>query len=159
MRFKRGIPIFALLLSNALLLSFCGCVTTPHGNIVTVSGPNWRVQQGQALWTPRKGAPQFGGDLVIATANGRAFVQFSKGPLTIVTAQLTPTHWLIRFPKKGQAWEGRRPAPTRTLWLYLANALAGKRLPRSLHFQHEPDGNWRLENSKTGEILEGFISS
>jgi hypothetical protein len=157
MRFKHA--ILAVALSPALLLFFCGCVTTPHGNLITVSGPNWHVQQGQALWTPRKGAPQFGGDLVIATQDDSAFVQFSKTPLTIVTAQLDRKHWQLSFPQMGKAYEGRRPAPSRTIWLYLAAALAGERLPSHLHFQQEGNGNWRLENDKTGEILEGFVSS
>jgi hypothetical protein len=157
MRFKHA--ILAVALSPALLVFFCGCVHTPHGNLVTVSGPQWHVQQGQALWTPKKGAPQFGGDLVVATQDGSAFVQFSKTPLTIVTAELDPKHWLLRIPQMGKAYEGHRPAPTRTLWLYLTDALAGKRLPRHLHFQQEGNGNWRMENDKTGEILEGFLSS
>jgi hypothetical protein len=157
MRLIRTILVFVL--SPALLLPFCGCVRTPHGNLVTVSGPQWHVQEGQGLWTPKKGAPQFGGDIVVATDDGSAFVQFSKTPLTIVTAQLDHKHWQLRFPQFGKAYEGRRPAPTRTIWLYLPEALAGKPLPKSFHFEQESNGNWRLENVKTGEILEGFLSS
>jgi hypothetical protein len=157
MRFKRGILWFTFL--SALLTFFCGCTTTPPQNLFTISGPDWHVQQGQALWTPRAGAPQFGGDIVLATNNGSSFVEFAKTPLTIVTAQLTPKRWLIRFPQNHQEWSGRRPAPPRTIWLYLADALAGKPLPKPLHFELKPDGNWRLDNVKTGEILEGFLSS
>jgi hypothetical protein len=157
MRFKRGILWFMFF--SALFSFFCGCATTPPQNLFTISGPDWHVQQGQALWTPRAGAPQFGGDIVLATNAGSSFVQFAKTPLTIVTAQLTPKRWLIRFPQNHQEWSGRRPAPTRTIWLYLADALAGKSLPKSLHFELKPDGNWRLDNIKTGEILEGFLSS
>ncbi|HUA65056.1 MAG TPA: hypothetical protein VME24_04355 [Alphaproteobacteria bacterium] len=157
MRFKHA--ILAIAISPVLVLFFCGCVSTPHGNLVTISGPNWHVQQGQALWTPKKGAPQFGGDIVIATQDGSSFVEFSKTPLTMVTAQLDRKHWQLRFPQMGKAYQGRRPAPSRTIWLYLAAALAGERLPNSLHFEQEGNGNWRLENVKTGEILEGFVSS
>lgn len=138
---------------------FCGCAITVPENLFTISGPGWQVEQGQALWTPRCGAPQFGGDLVLATdAHGRSFVQFNKTPLTIVTAQVSPDHWLLRFPQNGQKYAGHGRPPTRTVWPYLADALAGKSLPRPLHFEQEPNGNWRLENVKTGEILEGFLS-
>jgi hypothetical protein len=158
MRSKRGILWF--LLFPALLTLICGCATTiPPQNLVTVSGPDWHVQQGQGLWTPRTGAPQFGGDIVFATNNDSSFVEFAKTPLTIVKAQVTPTHWLLSFPQNHQSWYGRHPAPARTIWLYLADALAGKPLPKSLHFEQKSDGNWRLENVKTGEILEGFLSS
>jgi hypothetical protein len=140
-------------------LFFTGCATTPE-NLFTVSGPGWTVQQGQALWTPRSGAPQLGGDLVLATdANGRALVQFEKMPLSLVTAQVTPELWAIHFPQGGGFWKGHQPAPTRTIWLYLPAAIAGKPLPEPLKFEQKPDGNWRLENPKTGEILEGFLSS
>ena len=137
---------------------FCGCQTVPQ-NLFTISGPGWHIQQGQALWTPKRGAPQFGGDLILATdANGRSLAQFDKTPLTIVTAQITPGHWLLRFPQGGGLWEGHGHAPTRTVWPYLADALAGKSLPKPLRFEQEQGGNWRLENTKTGEILEGFLS-
>ena len=150
---------FACLLSLSFcLMLFCGCQTIPQ-NLFTISGPGWRVEQGQALWTPKYGAPQFGGDLILATdANGRSLVQFDKTPLTIVTAQVTPQHWLLRFPQGGGFWEGHNPPPTRTIWPYLADALAGKSLPQPLRFEQEPGGNWRLENTRTGEILEGFLS-
>jgi len=136
-----------------------GCATTPE-NLFTVSGPGWTVEQGQALWTPRQGGPQIGGDLVLATdANGRALVQFEKMPMSLVMAQVTPDHWAIRFAQGGGFWKGHQPAPTRTIWLYLPAALVGKPLPKPLHFEQKPGGNWRLENTKTGEILEGFLSS
>jgi hypothetical protein len=158
MRSKRGILWFTVY--SAFLAFLCGCATkTPPQSLFSMSGPDWHVQQGQALWTPRTGAPQFGGDILLATNNGDAFVQFNKTPLTIVTAQTTLKNWLIRFPQNHQAWSGRQPAPARTIWLYLADALAGKPLPKPLHFELKPDGNWRLENVKTGEILEGFLSS
>ena len=150
--------ILVSVLFPVLLLFFSGCATVPE-NLVSVSGPEWHVQQGQALWTPRTGAPQFGGDLVVASNDGSSFVQFSKTPLTIVTAELTPKRWLLRFPKNGNAWDGRRPAPARTIWLYLADALAGKPLPKAFRFKQEPNGNWKMEDVKTGEILEGFLSS
>jgi hypothetical protein len=160
MRFLKASPacILQLFLLAGLFL-FSGCATTPE-NLFTVSGPGWTVQQGQALWTPRSGAPQIGGDLVLAAdGNGRALVQFEKMPMSLVTAQVTPEFWTIRFPQGGGFWKGHQPAPTRTIWLYLPAALAGKPLPEPLHFSQEQGGNWRLENVKTGEILEGFVSS
>lgn len=160
MRFLKASPACILqLFFLASFLFFSGCATTPE-NLFTVSGTGWTVQQGQALWTPRRGAPQIGGDLVVATDSyGRALVQFEKMPLSLVTAQVSPEFWTIRFPQGGGFWKGHQPAPTRTIWLYLPAALAGKPLPEPLHFNQEHGGNWRLENPKTGEILEGFLST
>jgi len=158
MRLFRSHFACSLLLFFAGLILFCGCQTVPQ-NLFTVSGPGWHIEQGQALWTPQHGAPQFGGDIVLATdANGRSFAQFDKTPLTIVTVEVTPQQWMIRFPQFGGFWTGHGAAPTRTVWPYLADAIAGKKLPEPLHFEQKPDGNWRLQNLKTGEILEGFLS-
>lgn len=148
---------FGLLFASTIFLS--GCATAPT-TLFTVSGPGWNVQQGQALWTPRQGAPQFGGDLLLATdANGRSLIQFEKTPISLVTVQLTPKDWTLDFSQLGGFWKGHQPAPARTVWLYLPDALAGKPLPKVFHFEQKPNGNWRLEDVKTGESLEGFLSS
>lgn len=142
----------------AVLVLSCGCRTTTQ-SLFTASGPGWRVQQGQALWRPERGLPEFGGDLVLATgADGRALIQFDKTPLSMVFVQTTPDRWLIRFPQRQLGFTGHGPGPTRFAWLYLPAALAGKQLPSSLHFERKPDGGWRLANTRTGETLEGFLS-
>ena len=140
------------------LLFLCGCQSTPR-SLFTASGPEWRVQQGQALWRPKRGLPEFGGDLVLVThADGRYLIQFDKTPLAIVMIQATATQWLIRFPQQERSFSGKPPGPTRFGWLYLHAALAGQSLPQSIHFERKPDGGWRLENVHTGETLEGFLS-
>ena len=108
---------------------------------------------------PQRGLPEFGGDLILASDDaGRCLIQFDKTPMTVFSAQMTSTNWLIRFPQRPISLSGRGPGPTRFSCLYLPAALAGKPLPKSLHFESKPDGGWRLENSGTGETLEGFLS-
>jgi len=142
----------------AVLMLFCGCRTTTQ-SLFTASGSGWHVQQGQALWRPKQGLPEFGGDLVLASDDaGRALIQFDKTPLSMVFAQITPDHWLIRFPQRPMGFSGHGPGPTRFAWLYLPAALAGKPLPLHLHFERKADGGWRLENTRTGETLEGYLS-
>jgi hypothetical protein len=150
-----------LFLWSVLLVGFmflCGCQTTTH-NLFTASGPGWHVQQGQVLWRPERGLPEFGGDLVLVSdANGQSLIQFDKTPLSLVFVQTTPNRWLIRFPQRQMGFSGRGTGPTRFAWLYLPAALAGKPLPSPLHFERKPDSGWLLENSITGETLEGFLS-
>ncbi|HYA79005.1 MAG TPA: hypothetical protein VED19_00685 [Candidatus Nitrosopolaris sp.] len=142
----------------AVLVLSCGCRTTTQ-SLFTASGPGWHVQQGQALWRPQHGLPEFGGDLVLAgDTHSRALIQFDKTPLSLVFVQTTPDHWLIRFPQRQVSFSGHGPGPIRFAWLYLPAALAGEQLPSPLHFEHKPDGGWRLENTRTGETLEGFLS-
>jgi hypothetical protein len=142
-----------------MLMLFNGCQTTAPQNLCTVSGPGWKVRQGQALWRPRQGAPDFGGDLILATnTNGDSFIEFDKMPLTLVSAQITPTRWLVRFPQQQSVYSGRTPAPVRVIWFYLPAALAGEPLPKPLHFERKSGGGWQLNNSQTGETLDGFLS-
>ena len=125
----------------------------------TVDGPGWRVQQGQALWRPFKGMPELGGDLLVAThEDGRCFVEFAKTAMPMASAQTTPTNWLVRFPIRQIGFMGRRNPPTRFGWLYLHPALSGHSLPKAFTFQRKPDGGWRLENTRSGEMMEGYLS-
>jgi len=157
--FEGHLPrLFLRSVALAALALCCGCQTTTQ-NLFTASGPGWHVQQGQALWQPKSGLLEFGGDLVLASnPDGRALIQFDKTPLAMVFAQTTPTRWFIRFPQEQMHFSGRMPASTRFTWLYLPAALEGKPLPPAFHFEQKPDGGWRLENTATGEILEGYLS-
>jgi hypothetical protein len=140
------------------IILFCGCQTS-RKSLFTATGPGWHVRQGQALWRPQSGLPEFGGDLVLASDDdGRCLIQFDKTPMAILSAQTTSNLWLIKFPQRQMSFSGYGPGPTRFSWLYLPTALAGKPLPKQLHFESKPDGGWRLENSRTGETLEGFLS-
>ena len=147
------LPVFL-----AGLVFLCGCQTASQ-NLFTASGPGWHIQQGQALWRPQRGLPEFGGDLVLASDDaGRCLIQFDKTPMSLVFVQTTSTNWLIKFPQQQMIFSGRGPGPMRFSWLYLPAALAGNPLPGQLHFERKADGGWRLENSRTGETLEGFLS-
>jgi len=158
-QFKGHWPRFFLW--TALLFSpvlFNGCQTS-QVSLFTAAGPAWQVREGQALWRPKSGLPEFGGDLVLASdANGNCLIQFDKTPMAILSAQLTTNRWLIKFPQREMSFGGRGPAPTRFSWLYLPAALAGKPLPEPFHFEAKPNGGWRLENSRTGETVEGFLA-
>jgi hypothetical protein len=96
--------------------------------------------------------------VVASDHQGRCFIQFAKTPMSLVSGQTTPTHWLIQFPSGKMSFSGRGEPSTRFAWLHLPRALIGQPLPRSLHFELKPDGSWRLENSRSGETVEGFLA-
>jgi len=95
---------------------------------------------------------------MVSHEDGRCAIEFAKTPLSLVSAQTTSTNWLIQFPAGRMSFTGHRQPPVRFGWLYLHAALAGEPLPSSLHFERKPDGGWRLENTRTGETLEGFLA-
>jgi hypothetical protein len=147
-----------LTLPSVLVLGL-GCRTTTEAPLFTATGPGWHVQEGQALWRPRQRLPELGGDLVVAShADGRWLLQFTKTPLPLVMAQTTGTNWLIQFPPQKLSFAGHRQPPIHFAWLHLKAALAGEPLPAGLVFQRKADGGWRLENVRSGETLEGFLS-
>jgi hypothetical protein len=136
----------------------CGCHSMGKPLFV-VSGPGWRVQEGQALWRPGRGRPEIAGDLLLASdEDGRCLVQFAKTPLSFVQAQTTRTNWLIQFPPVRMSFGGRGQPPTRFGWLYLPAALRGERLAAPFRFEREADGGWRLENTRSGETVSGFLA-
>jgi hypothetical protein len=85
-------------------------------------------------------------------------IQFAKTPMTLVSAQTTRTNWLIQFPAGRMSFTGHRQRPTRFALLYLHAALTGEQLPPPLHFETKPEGRFRLENTHSGETLEGFLA-
>jgi hypothetical protein len=157
-----AVGLSRLLVSGSAMLAMlmsCGGCHTAGRTLFAASGPGWRVQQGQALWRPRSGMPELGGDLVFATdAAGRAVIQFAKTPMALVSAQTTSNRWLIDFPPRNLGFSGRGGPPARFAWLSLPAGLAGKALVPPLRFERKPDGGWRLENTRSGEAIEGFLA-
>jgi hypothetical protein len=135
-----------------------GCRTTRESDLFSTAGPGWHVQQGQAIWRPRRSMPELGGDLVMAShVDRRCVVQFLKTPLSLVLAQTSRTNWLIEFPPRQLGFKGRGSPPKRFAWLYLHAALTGEPLPTGFEFKRKSDGGWRLENTRSGESVEGFL--
>ena len=156
-RERLSVPVAFSLLAALLFLS--GRQSAKISLFPADTGSDWRVQQGQALWRPKRGLPEFGGDLVLARDDaGRTLIQFDKTPMAILSAQLTTNRWLIKFPQRDLGFSGRGSPWTRFAWLYLPAALDGQPLPKNFRFEKKSDGGWSLENSSTGEKLEGFLA-
>ncbi len=148
---------FGLALLAGPMLS-AGCRTASERPLFTATGPGWHVQEGQALWRPGRQFPELGGELVVAThEDGRCLIQFAKTPLPLVLVETSRTNWFIEFPPRRMSFGDRQPAPIRLTWLYLPAALAGDSLPSELRFIRNPDAGWRLENTRSGETVEGFL--
>jgi hypothetical protein len=120
------------------------------------SAPGWRVQHGQAVWKPTKERPELAGELLLAThRNGDFFVQFSKTPFTLATAQVMTGQWQLEFGSGDYFRRGRGEPPSRFGWFQLPSALSGGTLVRDWRFERTDPGFWRLNNQRTGESLEG----
>jgi hypothetical protein len=142
----------------ACLLLCVGCRSPRDSDLFQTTGPGWQVREGQALWRPRRAMPELGGDLVVASnADGRCVAQFIKTPMVLVLAQTSRTNWLVEFPPRRMGFMGRGSPPKYFAWLYLNAALTGQALPPAFRFEQKPNGAWRLENTKSGESMEGFL--
>jgi hypothetical protein len=146
------------LLMVVLAVASSGCRTSVPMPPADFSGGGWQVRQGQAVWKPSKSRPELAGELLFAVrTNGDCFVQFDKIPFPLAAAQITGDEWHIRFGTGKYAWRGHGEAPGRFVWFQLPRALASQPLAR--HWNLERDGeSWRLENSRTGESLEGSLA-
>jgi hypothetical protein len=144
-----------LLAGSGIFLAGCATGKIPR---LSAGGSGWKVQQGQAIWKAGRGRPELGGDLILATtAADVSIINFSKTPLPIINGQRTGTNWLVEFPAKKWTFGGGGEPPKRFGWLYLPDALAGRPIPERFHFEQKPDGTWRLENTRSGEVIAGYL--
>jgi hypothetical protein len=150
-RFRPVVPSLFLM---AVLAA--GCRTAPPLPPADFSAPGWRVQQGQAVWKPSSRRPELTGDLLLATnANGNFFVQFSKVPFPLATAQMSGEQWRIEFGADKFSWHGRGTPPDRFAWFQLPRALRDTNAGSNWKFTCPTSASWHLENPRTGETLEG----
>jgi len=149
----RKYVFFILLLINLAT----GCRTIPSPPPIDFSAPGWKIRQGQAVWR-RGSGKDLAGELLLATnTNGNAFVQFAKPPITLLTAQSTPNSWLVRYPPNHK-YSGSGLPPSRLIWLYLPKFIGGAASTPLWKWERRDDDSWRLENRRTGESLEGYLS-
>ena len=142
--------------SLAAVLPLCGCRALPPLPPANISGPGWQLQQGQAIWKPTRSRPELAGELILAThINGDFFIQFTKTPFTMATAQVVGNQWEIEFGNGERRWSGRGNPPARFSWFQLPHALADKPIAKNWRFARTAPETWRLENRRTGESLEG----
>jgi hypothetical protein len=141
-----------------LLLLLTGCRTVAPLPPVDFRSGNWTLHQGQAVWQPKRESPEIAGEIVFASRPGRTVLEFTKTPFPIAVAQVTPASWQIEFPPENKMFSGKGTPPSRLSWLHLANALGGNAPQKPWRFVRESDGNWHLENEKTGESIKGFLN-
>ena len=150
-------PRHFLSLCAFALLACSGCRTIPDLPPEDISEAGWSARQGQAVWRASAEAPELAGELLVATHPERGLVlQFIKTPFPIVSAQATPGGWKIVFPD-AREFAGRGNPPSRISWFQLRAALQGSEVSRPWIFQTTGERNWRLENRKTGEYIEGYL--
>jgi hypothetical protein len=147
-------PVFILF--TWLLVFGGGCRTATPLPPADFSAPGWHVQQGQAVWKFSPGSPELTGDLLLATnVNGNFFIQFSKTPFPLATAQVAGDEWRIELGADKYSRQGRGPAPNRFAWFELPRALLEPNPGGDWQFVRLETNSWRLKNSHTGETLEG----
>lgn len=159
LRFIRLILGLCGVIIVTLVVLTTGCRTSGEAARISNSGPGWRVLNGQAVWRPGFNRPELSGDLLVARhENGSYIFDFEKTPLPMTMGHTTSTNWLIQFPARRFSFGGKGQPPVRFAWLYLGAALDSKPLPKPFHFERKPDGGWLLQNTHSGESIEGFLS-
>ena len=158
-RCGRDVTSFNMALLLSLLLGTMGCRTARPLPPVNLKEPGWAVREGQAVWQKDRGAQEVAGEILLAQSNdGRAFVQFSKNPFPLLTAQSTTNSWEVEVPTQKKRYSGHGPPPQRLIWLYLPRALSGLAPPKGFSWAKLENNGWRLENSATGESIQGYFN-
>ena len=145
------------LIASLLLSSGCRMLS-PSLPPVNLDQPGWTVHQGQAVWKLPSGKNDIAGDVLVANGpGGQGFVQFTKSPFPLVVGQTSGNRWQAEFPAQARRYAGIGSPPRRLMWLYLPAVLAGRPPPPGWSWKYS-DGNWQLENHRTGETLQGFFA-
>jgi hypothetical protein len=139
-----------------IMLAVPACRTTPLPRL-NLEERGWTVREGQAVWKRNREAPEIAGELLVATAPGKTFVQFSKSPFPLVVAQSTTNRWQVEIPTQAKRYSAPGKPPNRLIWLYLPNLLQGQAPPKHWRFQKMSGEGWRVDNDKTGESIEGYL--
>ena len=122
-----------------------------------LSQPGWRARQGQAVWRAKADAPEIAGELLLATHPVRGTVlQFLKTPFPVVVAQTSTSSWRISF-SGDREYAGPGEPPRRIGWFQLPIALQNGEIGHGWVFSKTGEQNWRLENERTGEFIEGYL--
>lgn len=153
---------FALLSLIALLTGLAattGCRTSPPLQPPPrLDGPDWRVREGQALWLPQRAGIVLAGEIIFAAhPDGSFVIEFGKPPIPLVSAQSWGGRWQVIYPTFRKRFASRGAPSAKHLWLWLPTALRGEPLPTGVFFSQSPEQRWRLENTRTGEYIEGFL--
>lgn len=133
-----------------------GCAVRPPAPL-DLARPGWVVTQAPALWTPRRGAPELSGEILLArhATEGR-LVLFSKQGLPVVTAREAAGTWTIESSLQPGVHAGRGRPPARVPWFWLEELPPVARPPSPWEVGEGDAGRWRWLNSRTGEVLEGI---
>jgi hypothetical protein len=146
------------MIATAVTVTGCATLSKPLPP-VNLQQPGWNVRLGQAIWKlPTQGDHDIAGEVLVATGpDDKSLVQFSKTPFPILVGQTCGNHWQVDLPPQNKRYAGPGLPPKRLIWLYLPRAVEGKSLPRRWRWTNS-GSDWRLENQKTGEAIEGYFA-
>jgi hypothetical protein len=137
----------------------CGCQTGPKLKPVDLAEPGWKLHRGQALWQSKREAPEIAGEVVLAVhTDGRAFIQFLKNPLPLVSAEVGPNGWHIDFIPQKRSFSGRGIPPRQLIWLHLLRGLQEIVPPEDFTMWRTFEGGTRIEDKRTGETITLFLN-
>jgi hypothetical protein len=150
--------IIPALVLFCLGICIAGCRTMKPLPAADLKQPGWKVQEGQAIMKRNASEPEIAGEIIVATnPDGRAYVQFSKNPFPLATAQSTPKGWQVEQPTEKKFYSGHGKPPLRLILLYLPRMMAGEPPPRGLSYEKVNDG-YKIVNQKNGSSLEAYFT-
>jgi hypothetical protein len=126
---------------------------------VDLTQSGWQIYEGQAVWKRDRQAPEIAGEMTVGVRDDADyFVQFSKGPFPLLTAQVAHGGWELVLPAENKRYSGHGQPPARLAILSLPRALSTGAVPKGWSWQKLETNGWRLENRGRGEYLEGYLA-
>lgn len=132
-----------------------GCRSVPAPPAIDTTQPGWKLQHGQALWTPDAAKSPIAGELLVAwNVSGDSLVQFTKTPFPFVTARRQAARWWVEWGAGARRQSGVTPPPRETIWFQLPRISAGQDPDAPWAWKPGESGSTTLTHPLSGERLE-----
>ena len=138
------------------MLGLSTCRTSAPASQMSTSGRDWSVSQGQLLWQANRRQQPIAADFLLATnRSGNFTLTLSKNPFPLASAGYLAGHWWIHYGTSRFSRHGFGHPPARFDLFQITAALEGHPLRPPWVFSRKDRFHWNLQNSATGENIQG----
>jgi len=145
----RGVVFLGLI---ALLLT--GCRLPSHLPKFDTGQSDWTQREYQVVWKADKKANDMVCDVVEGhRPDGRAYLEVSKPPLTLVSVRVAGSQWWVEYGPRPRSGSGRIDGPITHLWVMVATHNTNQ---ADLKIETNAAGVTTWKSLSRGEQIEGI---
>jgi len=131
-----------------------GCRLPSHLPKFDTAESGWTQRQYQVVWKANKDAEEMVCDVAEGHhPDGRAYVEVSKPPLTLVSVRVAAPQWWVEYGPRPRSGSGRIGGQIPHLWVLVATQNTNQ---TDLKVSRSASGVFTWESRSSGERIEGI---